>query len=41
MYLHVDEGNIVNGGKTLDCLEASSLDVQDDITDLCACIQTV
>ena len=39
-YLHIDEGNMVNCGKALDCLEASSLDVQNDITDLCACTQT-
>lgn len=40
IYLHIDKRNIVNGGKALDCLESSSLDVQDDITDLCACVKT-
>jgi len=39
-YLHIDEGYMVNSGKALYCLEASSLNVQNDITDLCACTQT-
>ncbi len=40
VYLHIDEGYTVNSGKTLYCLEASSLNVQNDITDLRACTQT-
>ena len=39
-YLHIDEGYVVNGGEALYCLEASSLDVQNDVTDLCACTKT-
>ena len=31
---------MVNSGKALHCLEASSLNVQNDIADLCACTQT-
>lgn len=31
---------MVDSGKALYCLEASSLNIQYDITDLCACMQT-
>ncbi len=40
-YLHIDEGYMVDSGKALHRLEASSLNVQNDITDLRACKQTV
>ena len=37
-YLHVDQGNMINGCKALDSLHAGSLDIQHHIADLGSCI---
>ena len=38
-HLNIDESNLINGGKALDCVNAGSLNVQNHIADLGSCMQ--